>query len=71
MIRTGEGYRAGLRDGREVWIDGERVQDVTAHSAFKPVVDLKARMYDMAHETASAEIMGYHEDKERFAAVMC
>jgi aromatic ring hydroxylase len=29
MIRTGEDYRAGLCDGREVWIDGERVQDVT------------------------------------------
>jgi 4-hydroxyphenylacetate 3-monooxygenase len=27
MIRTGEEYRAGLRDGREVWIDGERVPD--------------------------------------------
>ena len=24
MIRTGEAYRAGLRDGREIWIDGER-----------------------------------------------
>jgi len=35
MIRTGEEYRAGLRDGREVWIDGEHVQDVTVHPAFK------------------------------------
>ena len=61
MIRTGEEYRAGLRDGREVWIDGERVQDVTDHPAFKPVVDLKARMYDMGHEPASAEIMSYRE----------
>ena len=25
MIRTGEQYRNGLRDGREIWIDGERV----------------------------------------------
>ncbi len=25
MIRTGAQYRDGLRDGREVWIDGERV----------------------------------------------
>ena len=24
MIRTGEQYRDGLRDGREIWIDGER-----------------------------------------------
>ena len=27
MIRTGEEYKQGIRDGREVWIDGERVKD--------------------------------------------
>ena len=31
MIRTGEQYRESLRDGREVWINGERVKDVTRH----------------------------------------
>ena len=29
MIRTGDEYRESIRDGREVWIDGERVDDVT------------------------------------------
>src|ERR1700730_1193603 len=65
MIRTGDEYRAGLRDGREVWIDGERVKDVTIHPAFKPVVDCKARMYDMAHEAAWASTMGYARGGER------
>ena len=36
MIRTGDEYRESIRDGREVWIDGERVADVTTHPAFKP-----------------------------------
>ena len=31
MIRTGEQYLAGLRDGRTVYYDGERVEDVTKH----------------------------------------
>ena len=70
MIRTGEEYRAGLRDGREVWIDGERVRDVTVHPAFKPVVELKTRMYDMAHEPASVEIMSYQEDNERCSTLL-
>src|SRR6202035_2066721 len=61
MIRTGEEYRAGLRDGREVWIDGERVADVTAHPAFRPIVDAKARMYDMAHEPTHAARMVFAE----------
>src|SRR5205807_7632196 len=61
MIRTGEEYRVGLRDGREVWIDGDRVKDVTIHPAFKPVIDCKARMYDMAHEADWAGTMSYGE----------
>jgi 4-hydroxyphenylacetate 3-monooxygenase len=46
MIRTGDEYRAVLRDRREIWIDGERVEDVTAHPAFRPVVDLKAHWHE-------------------------
>src|SRR6266550_2853750 len=70
MIRTGEEYRAGLRDGREVWIDGDRVKDVTIHPAFKPVIDCKARMYDMAHEAAWASTMSYEEGGERFSTFL-
>src|SRR5690349_21829347 len=70
MIRTGEEYRAGLRDGRAVWIDGERVADVTVHPAFKPIVDAKARMYDMAHEPAYAPQMMFEEAGERFSTLL-
>src|SRR5438270_5445447 len=69
MIRTGDEYRAGLRDGREVWIDGERVADVTAHPAFKPIVDAKARMYDLAHDAAAAT-MTFDEGGERFSTLL-
>ncbi len=40
MIRTGKQYFDGLRDGREVWMDGERVKDITVHPAFRPIVNL-------------------------------
>jgi 4-hydroxyphenylacetate 3-monooxygenase len=70
MIRTGEEYRAGLRDGREVWIDGERVADVTVHPAFKPVVDRKARMYDMAHDETTSAAMSFSEAGERFSRLL-
>lgn len=59
MIRTGEEYRSSIRDGREVWIGGEKVDDVTTHPAFKPLVDIRARIYDMAHEPAYQERMTY------------
>ena len=59
MIRTAAEYRESIRDGREVWIDGERVEDVTTHPAFKPIVDVRARIYDMAHETETRDVMSY------------
>src|SRR5271163_5336287 len=70
MIRTGEEYRAGLRDGREVWIDGERVADVTTHPAFKPIVDARARLYDLAHDAAAAPTMSFAEGGERFSTLL-
>ena len=59
MIRTGEEYRESIRDGRDVWINGERVKDVTIHPQFKPAVDARARIYDMAHEKETQEAMSY------------
>jgi 4-hydroxyphenylacetate 3-monooxygenase len=59
MIRTGEEYRESLRDGREVYMNGEKVADVTTHPAFKPIIDIRARIYDLAHEAETQEIMSY------------
>lgn len=64
MIRTGAEYRDSIRDGREVHINGERVKDVTAHPMFKPLIDIRARIYDMQHEEATAHIMSYREGDE-------
>ena len=62
MIRTGQDYRNSLKDGRQVWINGERVKDVVTHPAFKPIVDIRARIYDMAHEKATAAAMTYTDE---------
>tara|TARA_Y100000588_G_scaffold94622_2_gene102571 strand:- start:2652 stop:4130 length:1479 start_codon:yes stop_codon:yes gene_type:complete len=68
MIRTGEEYRESIRDGRVVFMNGEKVPDVTTHPMFKPLVDIRARIYDMQHDAATAPLMIYHDDKdERFS----
>ncbi len=67
MIKTGKQYRESLQDDREVWINGERVKDVTVHPAFKPVIDARARIYDLQHEAESQSIMTHEEGGERFA----
>ncbi|MFN8201237.1 MAG: 4-hydroxyphenylacetate 3-hydroxylase N-terminal domain-containing protein [Solirubrobacteraceae bacterium] len=47
---TGDEYLESLRDGREVWIYGERVDDVTAHPAFRNSARSLARLYDALHD---------------------
>jgi hypothetical protein len=47
---TGDEYLESLRDGREVWIYGERVDDVTAHPAFRNTARMVARLYDALHD---------------------
>lgn len=47
---TGPEYLESLRDGREVWIQGERVKDVTTHPAFRNSARSIARLYDALHD---------------------
>ena len=67
MIRTGKQYRDSIRDGREVYINGERVKDVTTHPAFKPIVDIRARIYDMQHDEKTKAVMTVVQDGEEHA----
>jgi 4-hydroxyphenylacetate 3-monooxygenase len=69
MLRTGEEYRESLGDGRQVWINGEKVKDVASHPAFKPIVDVRARIYDMAHEDKFRDVVSYAKNggNERYA----
>jgi 4-hydroxyphenylacetate 3-monooxygenase len=64
MIRTGEEYKASIRDSRAVHMNGEKIKDVTVHPAFKPLVDLRARIYDLQHDPATRHLMTYREDGE-------
>lgn len=67
MIRTGEEYRNSLDDGREVWINGKKVSDICSHPQIKPIIDVRARIYDMQHDPATKEQTTYKEDGERYA----
>ena len=49
---TGDEYLESIRDGREVFIYGEKVADVTTHPAFRNAARMTARLYDALHERA-------------------
>jgi 4-hydroxyphenylacetate 3-monooxygenase len=63
MIRTGTAYKASIDDGREVWIDGEKVNRVADHPMFKPIVDARARIFDLAHEPSAQDVMSYLDEE--------
>ncbi|MBV8494665.1 MAG: 4-hydroxyphenylacetate 3-monooxygenase [Alphaproteobacteria bacterium] len=46
ICKNGEDHLRSLRDGRAVYIDGERVEDVTTHPAFRNAVRTAATLYD-------------------------
>ncbi|MGH8995721.1 MAG: 4-hydroxyphenylacetate 3-hydroxylase family protein [Acidimicrobiales bacterium] len=52
-MRTGNEYLASLKDDREIYLDGQRVQDVTTHPAFAPVANTMAKLYDLAADPAN------------------
>ena len=59
-IRTGQQYIDGVQSrAREVWLRGQRVDDVTTHPAFRAQVQSIARLYDMQHDPAHTDILTY------------
>src|SRR5262249_19775830 len=50
-------YLESLRDGREVWIYGERVDDVTTHPAFRNAARSLAKLYDALHDPAQRDVL--------------
>jgi 4-hydroxyphenylacetate 3-monooxygenase len=58
-MRNGAGHLNSLRDGREVYILGRRVEDVTAHPAFRNSVASAAGLYDFQSSPENVEKMTF------------
>ena len=54
---NGDSYLASLDDGREVWYDGERVQNVTTHKAFANAARSVAQLYDALHVPETRDVL--------------
>lgn len=58
-VRTGTEYLAGLRDAREVWFQGERVDDVTTHPVLGRAARTIAELYDLQCDPAERDELTY------------
>ena len=59
MTKTGSKHLQSLRDGREVYLNGKKIDDVTTHLAFKNVVTASAKLYDFQSDEKNIEFMTF------------
>jgi 4-hydroxyphenylacetate 3-monooxygenase len=66
-IRTGEEYLEGLRDDRDVWIQGEKVKDVTSHPGLSRGAHTLADFLDRQFDEKYRDKITFEEDGKRYA----
>ncbi|MDH4108425.1 MAG: 4-hydroxyphenylacetate 3-monooxygenase, oxygenase component [Gammaproteobacteria bacterium] len=66
-IRRGAQYLDGLRDGREVWLRGERVPDVTTHPGLYRGAATLAAFMDRQFQSPYSERVTFEQDGRRYA----
>ena len=59
-IRTVSQYLESLRDGRKVFFDGEKVDDVTTHPVLRGSINLASMMYVMAEDPRYKDLLVTH-----------
>ena len=66
-IRNGKQYLDGLRDDRDVWIHGEKVEDVTSHPGLSRGAHTLAAFMDRQHDPKYQDTITYEENGTRYA----
>jgi 4-hydroxyphenylacetate 3-monooxygenase len=56
-IRRGEEYLESLKDGRRLWLMGQRVEDITTHPALAGCARSVAAVYDLQHDPAHQDLL--------------
>jgi 4-hydroxyphenylacetate 3-monooxygenase len=62
-MRTGADYLRSLNDGRQVYLDGERVENVAGHPAYRAAARSLARLFDIAAAPEHRELMTFPSPK--------
>jgi 4-hydroxyphenylacetate 3-monooxygenase len=62
-LRSGADYLESLRDGRQVFVNGERVKDVVEHKAFRGAAQSIAKLFDIAAAPENRERMTFTSPK--------
>ncbi|MBW1887182.1 MAG: hypothetical protein JRI52_02370, partial [Deltaproteobacteria bacterium] len=66
MIRTPEQYVESLRDGRIIYLDGEKIPDITKHPSFKGPINSRAMSYALYNHPEFKDLLTVEEDGDRY-----
>lgn len=61
-IKTGAEFLSSLKDGREIWYKGEKIDDVTAFPPFQGVCGTLAGLYDLQSAPETSDDMTFTDD---------
>jgi 4-hydroxyphenylacetate 3-monooxygenase len=64
LTRSGGDFLASLRNGRSVFLDGQRVDDVQTHPAFAEGARTVAGLYDVANDPANRNLMTFPSERD-------
>ena len=64
-LRTPEQYKESLKDGREVYYRGEKVDDVTTHPVIGKAVQHACIDYQMAEDPRYRDLAGCYRPADR------
>jgi 4-hydroxyphenylacetate 3-monooxygenase len=68
MLMTGKDYLESIRDGRRVYLGGERIDDVTTHPAFRNAAHSFAMIYDRKRAPENRDVMTFEEDGDIYSS---
>ncbi|RXZ82955.1 4-hydroxyphenylacetate 3-hydroxylase [Paenibacillaceae bacterium] len=63
----GQRFINSLRDGRNVWLDGQRIKDITIHPAFKGTLDTISRLFDSLDDPNIRSTVGFQTSNGFYA----
>ena len=68
VLKTGKQHIESLKDNRQVYQNGDTIDDVTKHDAFKNSIQSVGKLYDFVSDPVNESLMTYREEgsNERF-----
>jgi 4-hydroxybutyryl-CoA dehydratase/vinylacetyl-CoA-Delta-isomerase len=66
MIRTAKQYIESMNDGRDIYIEGEKIPDITKDARFRGGINARAYAYELYNHPAFKDFLTIEEKGDRF-----